>query len=52
MTLKGTQLSFLRGLVKAVKNGNREKASKVSPNVVRTLVPAVRATFKKAVFAL
>jgi len=38
--------------VEAVKNGKRITVSRVSPNVVRALVPAVRASLEKAVFAL
>jgi hypothetical protein len=35
-----------------MKNGNRKTVSRVSPNVIRALVPAVRAPLEKAVFAL
>jgi hypothetical protein len=39
------------GLVKSHKNETRKNSLSVFPNVVRALVPAVRATLEKAVFA-
>ena len=43
---------LFEGLRKAMKTEPGKIVSSVSPDIVRALVPAVRATLEKAVFAL